>query len=97
MPTYEYTCKNCGANLEMFQKFSDKPLKKCAHCGGELQKIFHASGVVFKGSGFYVTDSRVSTSSAGSSDNGSSNGESKKADPKKSEKKTEAPSPAKSG
>jgi len=97
MPTYEYTCKNCGANLEIFQKFTDKPLKKCAQCGGELQKIFHASGVVFKGAGFYATDSRAAAPSAGSSDTGSSNGGSKKADTKKSEKKTESASPAKSG
>jgi putative FmdB family regulatory protein len=97
MPTYEYTCKNCGANLEIFQKFTDKPLKNCAECGGELQKVFHASGVVFKGSGFYATDSRASATKNTSSDDASSNGDSKKADKKKTEKKVESTSTAKSG
>ena len=63
MPTYEYTCKRCGENIEVFQSFSEKPLRKHEACGGELQKVFHARGVVFKGSGFYSTDSRSSTSS----------------------------------
>ena len=61
MPTYEYTCKRCGENIEVFQSFSEKPLRKHQECGGELQKVFHARGVVFKGSGFYSTDSRSST------------------------------------
>ena len=58
MPTYEYVCKTCGENLEVFQSFSDKPLKKHKVCGGDLQKVFHARGIVFKGSGFYATDRR---------------------------------------
>jgi len=58
MPTYEYTCKSCGENIEVFQPFSAKPLKKHAECGGELQKVFHARGVVFKGSGWYAKDSK---------------------------------------
>ncbi|MET0697829.1 MAG: FmdB family zinc ribbon protein [Acidimicrobiia bacterium] len=61
MPTYEYTCKRCGENIEVFQSFSEKPLRKHQECGGDLQKVFHARGVVFKGSGFYSTDSRSST------------------------------------
>jgi putative FmdB family regulatory protein len=63
MPTYEYTCKLCGETIEVFQSFSEKPLRKHRECGGELKKVFHARGVVFKGSGFYSTDSRSSTSS----------------------------------
>ena len=63
MPTYEYTCKRCGENIEVFQSFSEKPLRKHEACDGELQKVFHARGVVFKGSGFYSTDSRSSASS----------------------------------
>jgi putative FmdB family regulatory protein len=59
MPTYEYTCKLCGETIEAFQSFSEKPLRKHVDCGGDLQKVFHARGVVFKGSGFYSTDSRV--------------------------------------
>jgi putative FmdB family regulatory protein len=63
MPTYEYVCKSCGENFEVFQSFSARPLKKHGEgCGGELKKIFHARGVVFKGSGFYKTDSRVASS-----------------------------------
>ena len=58
MPTYEYVCKNCGQTLEVFQSFSDKPLKKHKACGGKLQKVFHARGIVFKGGGFYTTDSK---------------------------------------
>lgn len=58
MPTYEYQCQGCGERLEIFQKFSDKPLRAHETCGGDLQKLFHASGIVFKGSGYYVTDSR---------------------------------------
>jgi putative FmdB family regulatory protein len=57
MPTYEYVCKNCGDNFDVHQSFSDKPLKKHDTCGGELQKVFHARGIVFKGGGFYATDS----------------------------------------
>lgn len=62
MPTYEYVCKSCGEHLEVFQSFKDKPLKKHQECGGELQKRFHASGIVFKGSGFYATDSKAVSS-----------------------------------
>ncbi len=64
MPTYEYACKNCGERLEVMQSFSDKPLKKHKTCGGDLQKVFHPAGLIFKGSGFYVTDSRSSKSSS---------------------------------
>lgn len=63
MPTYEYVCKNCGETIEVFQSFSDKPLKKHKECGGDLQKVFHARGIVFKGGGFYATDSKPSSGS----------------------------------
>jgi len=62
MPTYEYNCKRCGEMIEVFQSFSEKPLRSHPDCGGDLQKVFHARGVVFKGSGFYSTDSRSSDS-----------------------------------
>jgi putative FmdB family regulatory protein len=65
MPTYEYECKKCGHNFEVFQAMSDEPLKTCAQCGGEIRRlIFGGAGVIFKGSGFYVTD-RVADKSAG--------------------------------
>lgn len=70
MPTYEYVCKSCGEHLEVFQSFKEKPLRKHDDCGGELQKRFHASGIVFKGSGFYATDSKSSSSSKPSSSDG---------------------------
>ena len=70
MPTYEYRCDKCGDNFEVFQSFTDKPLRRHAQCGGKVEKVFHPRGVVFKGSGFYVTDSRVKAKA--SSDNGSS-------------------------
>lgn len=88
MPTYEYVCKKCDENIEVFQSFSDKPLKKHADCGGDLQKVFHARGIVFKGSGFYATDSKSSTASKTPS---------KKSDSKskKTESKTNSKSEAK--
>lgn len=70
MPTYEYQCKQCDERLEVFQSFSARPLRRHESCGGALEKVFHPSGIVFKGSGFYVTDSRgksSSTTPAGSS------------------------------
>ncbi|HET9202943.1 MAG TPA: FmdB family zinc ribbon protein [Acidimicrobiia bacterium] len=80
MPTYEYTCKNCGETLEVFQSFSEKPLRKHAECGGELKKVFHARGVVFKGSGFYSTDSRSSSASSSKKSEPSKKGESSKSE-----------------
>jgi putative FmdB family regulatory protein len=64
MPTYEYVCKSCGARLEIVQSFSDEALRECTSCGGELKKVFGSVGIVFKGSGFYKTDSRSSTTSS---------------------------------
>ena len=58
MPTYQYACTSCGEELEAVQKFSDEPLTECPACGGRLRKVFSPVGVVFKGSGFYKTDSR---------------------------------------
>jgi putative FmdB family regulatory protein len=70
MPTYQYRCTECGADLEVVQKFSDPALTECPKCAGPLRKIFNAVGVVFKGSGFYRTDSR-NGSGSGTSDSGS--------------------------
>ncbi|MBO4269483.1 FmdB family transcriptional regulator [Microbispora triticiradicis] len=86
MPTYQYACTACGEQLEAVQKFSDDPLTECPACQGKLRKVFSAVGIVFKGSGFYRTDSRSSSSStttsatttpsksADSAGSGSSNG-----------------------
>ena len=56
MPIYEYECRKCKAHTEVFQKMSDKPPVKCRKCGGRLEKLFSASAIQFKGSGWYVTD-----------------------------------------
>ncbi|WP_042412732.1 FmdB family zinc ribbon protein [Streptacidiphilus anmyonensis] len=72
MPTYQYQCTACGNGLEAVQKFTDAALTECPECGGKLRKIFSAVGVVFKGSGFYRTDSRSSSSSSISSNSSSS-------------------------
>ena len=73
MPTYQYRCSACDAFFEVVQSFTDDALTTCEECGGALRKVFSGVGVVFKGSGFYRTDSRSGsgTSSASSSDSGS--------------------------
>ena len=79
MPTYQYVCTECGEPLEVVQKFSDDALTECPACTGKLRKVFSAAGIIFKGSGFYRTDSRgsgKSSSTAGSSSSASSNGSS---------------------
>lgn len=58
MPTYAYACKDCGHVFDIVQSFTDSTLTTCPECGGNLRKKFNSVGVVFKGSGFYRTDSR---------------------------------------
>ena len=80
MPTYQYACTNpaCGERFELVQSFTDPAASECPVCEGPVRKVFSAVGVVFKGSGFYRTDSRAngksssSSSSSSSSDSGSS-------------------------
>ncbi|NUR96883.1 MAG: FmdB family transcriptional regulator [Kribbellaceae bacterium] len=75
MPTYQYQCTDCGEALEVRQSFTDDALTVCPNCQGSLRKVFNAVGVVFKGSGFYRTDSRSSGKGsvpAASSDSSSS-------------------------
>ena len=64
MPTYQYVCTECGGQLEAVQKFTDEPLTVHGDCGGRLRKVFSPVGIVFKGSGFYRTDSRGSATAA---------------------------------
>ena len=73
MPTYEYACQSCGSHIEVYQRFSDEPLTKCGVCGGQLRKVFHPAGILFKGSGFYATDSRAAAKT-GSGDGKSKEG-----------------------
>ena len=71
MPTYQYACTECEHRFEVVQSFTDAALASCPECSGRLRKLYGAVGIVFKGSGFYRTDSR----SNGSGPNGSaSNG-----------------------
>ncbi len=70
MPTYEYQCRNCGERFELFQSFKAKPLKRHDVCGGDLQKVFHPTGIVFKGSGFYINDSREKSSKSSAAGDG---------------------------
>jgi len=65
MPTYEYACTRCGQHVEVFQRLSEAPLQTCGACGGPLRKVFHPAGIVFKGSGFYATDSRAKPKAKG--------------------------------
>lgn len=67
MPTYQYACTDCDHAFEQVQSFSEDSLTTCPQCEGRLRKVFNAVGVVFKGSGFYRTDSRSSSSDASSS------------------------------
>ena len=64
MPTYEYVCRSCRRGLEAVQGFDDPALTTCEVCGGSLKKVYGAVGIVFKGSGFYKTDSRSGSSSS---------------------------------
>lgn len=61
MPTYQYACTACGHRFDAVQSFSDDALTECPECSGKLRKLFGSVGVVFKGSGFYRTDSRNGT------------------------------------
>ena len=86
MPTYQYVCTECGDQVEAVQKFTDDPLSVHDTCGGRLRKVFSPVGIVFKGSGFYRTDSRKGSSaptpasSSSSSDSSSSAGDKKAGD-----------------
>jgi putative FmdB family regulatory protein len=72
MPLYEYECKKCGHRFEKIQLYSDKMVKKCPECGGQVEQMISAPAVQFKGSGWYVTDYAKKSSSPGSSGSGDS-------------------------
>ena len=78
MPTYEYACTECGDRTEVVRSFSDEPPTTCTVCGGPLRKVFSPVGIVFKGSGFYRTDSRGKPSTP-KADGGGDKDKSKKA------------------
>lgn len=62
MPTYVYECKDCGVKFERLQSYSDPTLKDCPECGGHVHRVIQPVGVIFKGSGFYVTDNKGKSS-----------------------------------
>ncbi len=99
MPTYQYSCTDCGHAFEQFQSFSEDSLTVCPQCEGRLRKVFNAVGVVFKGSGFYRTDNRsdakssstASSGSSGSSDSGTSSSSSTTTESAAPAKKSDSP------
>jgi putative FmdB family regulatory protein len=94
MPTYEYECKKCGERFDIVQSFTDEPLKRHkGGCGGSVKRVFGSVGISFKGSGFYKTDSRASSSNGGKS---SSSEKSETKSDTKPEAKTEKKSDTKS-
>ena len=68
MPMYDYRCDACGHRFEVRQSFSDEPLSTCPQCTGRVRRVVHPAGVIFKGSGWYITDSRNASSASPSSD-----------------------------
>jgi putative FmdB family regulatory protein len=94
VPTYQYACTACGHELEAVQSFSDAALTECPACGGALRKVFSAVGVVFKGSGFYKTDSRAKSTSATTTSSGSGDKASESKPAAKSESATTSSAPA---
>jgi len=91
MPTYQYACTECGERLEVVQKFTDDPLTVCPACEGRLRKLFSPVGVVFKGSGFYKTDSRGSGTTKGGGSSPSTSKPSEGDKPAATESKPSAP------
>ena len=89
VPTYQYACTACGHQLEAVQSFADEPLSECPACEGRLRKLFSSVGVVFKGSGFYRTDSRAKSTAAEPASSSSSE-TSKPSETKTETKKTES-------
>jgi len=75
VPTYSYACTECDNRFDAVQAFTDDALTACPECSGRLRKLFNSVGVVFKGSGFYRTDSRESSKSSVKSDSASSSSE----------------------
>jgi putative FmdB family regulatory protein len=93
MPHYEYACVQCGNRFEILQRFGDEPLRICDVCGGDLRKVFHPAGIVFKGSGFYKTDSRQGSSAGKKSGEGSEpkSSEGRSSDRESSDRKSSEP------
>ncbi len=92
MPVYEYECEQCGTRFERIQSVRDEPIRRCPECSGTVHKVFYPAGIIFKGSGWYITDSRKSSSSAVTGESKSNGKEAKAKEEKKAppaETKTE--------
>ncbi len=84
MPTYEYECTNCGHTFEVFQKMSDPPVENCPQCGEKVRRLINGgSGIIFKGSGFYVTDTKKGQQKSDSSESTCSCARSEESNPDK--------------
>ena len=86
MPTYSYACTACEHHFDIVQKFTDPSLTDCPECSGRLRKLFSPVGIVFKGSGFYRTDSRSSSTANGKSESGAPDKSSDKSSDKTGDK-----------
>ncbi|MBX3064309.1 MAG: zinc ribbon domain-containing protein [Anaerolineae bacterium] len=92
MPVYEYQCKTCGVRFERTQSFKDAPIKVCPECGGETHRVIGATGIIFKGSGFYINDSKSKSVSSSPAKAEKSESKTEGASETKSETKTESKS-----
>lgn len=71
MPIYEYECTSCGHRFEVKQRFSDDPVATCPTCGNSVRRLLHPAGIIFRGSGFYITDYKRGNASNGKSEKSS--------------------------
>jgi len=76
MPIYEYECRSCRQRFEKLQSINDEPIRVCPNCGGETRRVLQPVGVIFKGSGWYITDNRKNTNSTTSSSSTAGKGDS---------------------
>ncbi len=90
MPIYEYECESCGVRFERLQSMRDEPVRQCPECSGLVHKVLHPAGIIFKGSGWYITDSKKSTSGAVTGESKSESTETKTAKPAETSAKPEA-------
>ena len=94
MPTYTYQCTQCGDKFDIVQKFTDDALSTCEKCDGKLRKLFNSVGIVFKGSGFYRTDSRSGSTASESASTNSSSSSSSESSSSSSSSTSSAPAAA---
>ena len=95
MPTYTYQCDSCGHGFEAVQRFADDPLRECPQCGASIRRVIQPVGVVFKGSGWYITDSRPKSSGEGGDGASATKAKDKADTPAKADKAEKADAPVK--